>query len=149
SRGHSLRLYKGLRKAESSALVQIRAGKIGLRAFLYQRKVPGIDDPYYLACRDEFGTAPLEDAYHVITECPVLYEARKALLEALCIPIGSWDHARFHTALRDPRYGPGTGFGGRGREDEGAAGATAWARPAPAPPPPFFEKLYYSFIFGP
>ena len=79
------------------------AGKIGLRAFLYQRKVPGIDDPYCLAYRDEFGTAPLEDAYYVITECPVLYEARKALSEALCIPIGSWDHARFHIALRDPK----------------------------------------------
>src|SRR5208282_574279 len=142
SRGHSLRLYKGLRKAESSALVQIRAGKIGLRAFLYQRKVPGIDDPYCLACRDEFGTAPLEDAYHVITECPVLHEARKALSEALCIPIGSWDHARFHTALRDPRqailitrwiitsgrlpeYGLATEFEAREREDEWAAGATA------------------------
>src|SRR5208337_78569 len=98
-----LRLYKGLRKAESSALVQLYTGKIGLRAFLYQRKVPGIDDPYYLTYRDEFGAAPLKDAYYVITECPVLHDARKALSEALYIPVGSWDHARFYTALRDPR----------------------------------------------
>src|SRR5208337_881579 len=142
SRGYSLRLYKGLRKAESSALVQIRAGKIGLRAFLYQRKVPGIDDPYYLAYRDEFGTAPLKDAYHVITECSALYEARKALSEALCIPTGSWGYARFYTALRDPRqailitrwiitsgrlpeYGLATEFEAREREDKWAAGATA------------------------
>ena len=66
---------------------------------------------------------------------PVLYEARKALLEALYIPIGSWDHARFHTALRNPRqailitrwiivsgrlpeYGLATEFEARKREDK-------------------------------
>src|SRR5208282_5721489 len=104
--------------------------------------------------RDEFGTAPLEDAYHVITECPVLHEARKALSKALYIPIGSWDYARFHTALRDPRqailitrwiiasgrlpeYGPAKGFGGREREEEGGTGAPAQA--GPAPPPPFLK----------
>ena len=94
---------------------------------------------------NEFGTAPIEDAYHVITECSALQEARKALSEALCTPVGSWDHARFGTALRDPKqailitrwvitsgrlpaYGLATEFEAREREDEWAAGL----RPKPA-----------------
>ena len=39
--GGHLRLYAGLRKAQSSVLAQMRTGKIGLAAFLYYRKVPG------------------------------------------------------------------------------------------------------------
>jgi hypothetical protein len=37
-----LKLHAGLRKAESSILVQARTGRIGLAKFLYNRKVPGI-----------------------------------------------------------------------------------------------------------
>jgi hypothetical protein len=37
-----LKLYAGLRKAESSVLVQASTGRIGLAKFLYNRKVPGI-----------------------------------------------------------------------------------------------------------
>jgi len=41
--GKQLRLYEGLTKAESSILCQARTGKIGLRAFLHLRGVPGVD----------------------------------------------------------------------------------------------------------
>jgi len=37
-----LKLYAGLRKAESPVLVQAHAGRIGLAKFVYNRKVPGI-----------------------------------------------------------------------------------------------------------
>ena len=37
-----LKLHSGLRKAESSVLVQARTGRIGLAKFLYSCKVPGI-----------------------------------------------------------------------------------------------------------
>ena len=37
-----LKLHSGLRKAESSVLVQARTGRIGLAKFLYNCKVPGI-----------------------------------------------------------------------------------------------------------
>ena len=38
--GRCLRAHEGLTKAQSSVLVQLRTGKIGLGAFLYYRKVP-------------------------------------------------------------------------------------------------------------
>jgi hypothetical protein len=37
-----LKLHSGLRKAESSVLVQARTGRIGLAKFLYNRPVPGV-----------------------------------------------------------------------------------------------------------
>ena len=37
-----LKLHSGLRKAESSVVVQARTGRIGLAKFLYNCKVPGI-----------------------------------------------------------------------------------------------------------
>ena len=40
-----LGLHKGLRKPQSSLIIQLRTGKVGFRAFLYQRRVPGVDDP--------------------------------------------------------------------------------------------------------
>ena len=62
-----------LRKAESSALVQARTGKLGLKAFLFQRKVPDIATPL---C--DCGGAP-ETVGHLLRGC----EARGEGLEAL------------------------------------------------------------------
>jgi hypothetical protein len=63
-----LKLHSGLRKAESSVLVQTRTGRIGLAKFLYSRKVPGVlsaqcrcrtgeETPRHMAlfCIDEIG----------------------------------------------------------------------------------------------
>src|ERR1700735_2340765 len=40
-----LKLHDELQKAESSLLVQMRTGKIGLRAFLFERRVPDVMTP--------------------------------------------------------------------------------------------------------
>src|SRR4029077_5635185 len=57
-----LGLHKGLRKAESSLLVQMRTRKIGLRAFLFERQVPDIASPICF-CGDGRETATHVAAY--------------------------------------------------------------------------------------
>ena len=66
-------LHWGLRKAESSALIQIRTGRIGLAAFLNKARVPGYPSPF---C--QCGQAP-ETASHIIAHCPRFTEARSQL----------------------------------------------------------------------
>ena len=69
--GTSLERHKGLRKHESSVLIQMRTRKIGLRAFLHQRRVPEVLTPgcscgdapetpehLLLSCRETVGGAP-------------------------------------------------------------------------------------------
>ena len=65
-----------LRKAESSLLIQARTGKIGLRKFLFQVGVPGIQSPW---C--DCGNAE-ETVEHLAVGCvthPVAQGLRKAL----------------------------------------------------------------------
>ena len=42
-----LKLHESLTEKQSAIAVQMRTGKIGLRQFLYNREVPGIDSPLY------------------------------------------------------------------------------------------------------
>ncbi|KAM3515262.1 hypothetical protein MY11210_001155 [Beauveria gryllotalpidicola] len=56
----------------SSILVQLRTGKIGLNAFLHERRVPGFDSG---TCR--CGGGP-EDIYHMLLQC--------GLTERSCVP---------------------------------------------------------------
>src|ERR1700684_3835831 len=49
-----LKLHDELQKAESSLLVQMRTGKIGLRAFLFERRVPDVMTPV-CSCGDGWG----------------------------------------------------------------------------------------------
>ena len=51
-----LKLHDGLRKAESFLFIQMRTGKIGLRAFLFERRVPDVMTPV-CACGDGRETA--------------------------------------------------------------------------------------------
>jgi hypothetical protein len=58
-----LQLHEGLRKAESSMLIQAPTEKIGLAQFLYTRGVPGVVTALY-SC----GVGP-ETARHVVIYC--------------------------------------------------------------------------------
>ena len=60
----TLRLLADLPKPHSSLLTRIRAEKIGLVAFLHQRRVPGFESP---ACPCGW---QWETAKHVILNCP-------------------------------------------------------------------------------
>jgi hypothetical protein len=61
--GGHLRLYQGLKKAHSSILCQARTGRIGLRAFLFQRGVPEVNTP---VCPCGEGSQTSE---HLSSEC--------------------------------------------------------------------------------
>ena len=56
--------HKQCPKHISSMITQLRTGRVGLRAFLFQRKVPNIITPI-CSC----GEAP-ETTYHVLLNCP-------------------------------------------------------------------------------
>jgi hypothetical protein len=75
--GKALEKHTGLRKHESSLLTQIRTGKIGLRAFLFDRKVPDINTP-----RCSCGYAR-ETAAHLVLNCPDVEEDRERLRATL------------------------------------------------------------------
>ena len=68
-----LLLHKDLRKAESSLLVQIRTGRIGLAEFLYSRKVPGFPNGN---CRCDGG---LETPRHMALFCTIESARRQQL----------------------------------------------------------------------
>lgn len=73
----ALKKHLLLRKHESSLLTQIRTGKVGLRAFLFERRVPEVATP-----RCPCGEAP-ETAAHLILDCRQLDQQRQALRQAL------------------------------------------------------------------
>jgi len=73
----ALAKHAGLQKHESSLLVQIRTGKIGLKAFLHSRRVPGVTSP---GCECGAGR---ETALHLILECRDTTSQRWDLMEAL------------------------------------------------------------------
>ena len=68
-----LKLHSGLRKAESSVLVQARTGRIGLAKFLYNCKVPGI---LSAQCRCGAGE---ETPRHMVLYCTEEAERRQHL----------------------------------------------------------------------
>jgi hypothetical protein len=68
-----LKLHTGLKKAESSMLVQARTGRVGLAKFLYGRKVPGIQTAQ---CRCEAGE---ETVRHMILYCTEEASRRQSL----------------------------------------------------------------------
>ena len=80
----ALRKHQGLRKHESSVLTQIRTGKIGLRAFLFQARVPDVATPL---CR--CGNEP-ETPTHVILRCPELSEEREQLRSRVARPLHTY-----------------------------------------------------------
>ena len=73
TKGAHLRLYEKGYKAQTSVIIQMRTGKIGLSAFLYYRKVPGQLTP---AC----DCGRIQTVGHLLTEC---VEPRSQPLRAL------------------------------------------------------------------
>ena len=73
----ALKKHRHLLKHESSLLTQIRTGKIGLRAFLFERRVPEATTP-----RCSCGEAP-ETAAHLVLSCQQLDRQRGDLQRLL------------------------------------------------------------------
>ena len=73
----ALKKHRDLLKHESSLLTQIRTGKVGLRAFLFERKVPEVATP-----RCPCGDAP-ETAAHLVLDCRDLTQQREDLRQSL------------------------------------------------------------------
>ena len=59
-----LEIHKGLDKQLSSLVFQMRTGKIGLRKFLYEQRVPGVEDKGCDLCGQEEQTV-----YHILSTC--------------------------------------------------------------------------------
>ena len=76
----TLQKHNTLRKHESSTLVQIRTGKIGLKAFLFQCGVPSENSPN-CQCGER------ETAAHIILHCPLLAAQRNSLNKDLRRPL--------------------------------------------------------------
>ena len=87
----ALKKHHGLRKHESSLLTQIRTGKIGLRAFLFERKVPEVATP-----RCSCGEAP-ETAAHLVLDCRDLAQQREELRQIMS-PRAMYTYRDFATA---------------------------------------------------
>jgi Reverse transcriptase (RNA-dependent DNA polymerase)/Endonuclease-reverse transcriptase len=86
--------HKGLLKHESSVLIQLRTGKIGLNSFLHRRRVPDIQSPL-CSC----GLAP-ETPCHIVVDCPLTATARERLDTALA-PQAIRSHRDFAATLED------------------------------------------------
>lgn len=69
-------LHEGLRKAESSALTQMRTDKIGLADFLYKCRVPDVTSA---SCQCGWRRQTVK---HVFMCCPLFQERRQPLIEA-------------------------------------------------------------------
>lgn len=66
-------LHRKLRRPQSSIIIQLRTGKIGFRAFLFNRKVPDINSPWCLSCDGQ----ELETVQHILLKCPAWKELRE------------------------------------------------------------------------
>ena len=71
----NLTYWKGLRKATTSVLIQLRTGIIGLAEYL--SKIKRSDSP---RCQCDLGNQSVK---HVLLECPLLKELRSEMVEEL------------------------------------------------------------------
>ncbi|KAJ5393043.1 hypothetical protein N7465_012017 [Penicillium sp. CMV-2018d] len=71
----NLAYWKGLRKATTSVLIQLRTGIVGLAEYLY--KIKRKDSP---RCGCDLGN---QSVRHVLLECPLLEEQRHAMINKL------------------------------------------------------------------
>jgi hypothetical protein len=94
----ALQKHNGLRKHESSLLTQIRTGKVGLRAYLFERQVPEV------ATRCPCGDAP-ETAAHIVLDCRDLTQQREALRRTMA-PQALCTYRDFATATSRKKCAP-------------------------------------------
>ena len=92
-----MKLHENLTNEQSAITVQMWTGKTGLRQFLYNRKVPGIDSPI---CECGGGHQTVK---HVLFACPKYTTKRR----------GYWDQEKREAAwgelqLRKILTGPGS-----------------------------------------
>ena len=71
----TLGVHRGLSKAASALIEQMRTEKIGLKKFLHSRKVPGFDSPE-CPCR-----RGLQSAKHLLVECLLHTQKRNRIWE--------------------------------------------------------------------
>lgn len=69
-RGTSVSIHRNLKRAQSSVATLIRSEHIGLRSYLYRRKVPGVDNP---KCPCGY---PSQNVKHMIMACPQRVKGR-------------------------------------------------------------------------
>jgi len=81
----ALQLHEGLTKRQSAILVQLRTEKIGLRDFLFRRKVPDILDPM---CTCQEGRQTVR---HILFTCHKLKDIRRQ--ELVHLPEGNYFRA--------------------------------------------------------
>src|SRR6516162_542342 len=91
----AVRRHDGLCKVESSVLVQARTGKIGLRDFLFQRRVPDAITPLCSCPRAE-----RETVEHLVLRCGNVSEQQRAWLQERAQPLHT--SSDFATALQSP-----------------------------------------------
>lgn len=91
----ALAKYHGLRKHEASLLLQLRTGKVGLRAFLFDRKVPDVITPL-CSCGTE-----KETPAHIALNCVLYGDEREELRRALA-PRALRSHRDFEAITDDP-----------------------------------------------
>jgi hypothetical protein len=84
-----------LKKHESSLLTQVRTGKAGLRAFLFQRRVPVVTTPLCQCGREA------ETPVHIALFCTILEADRQRLMELLAPNPPQTPHD-FAAATADP-----------------------------------------------
>ena len=70
-------LYAGLSKGQSAILAQLRTGKVGFNAFLYERRVPTVLSP---RCACDLGAMTV---HHILLVCPTWATLRSRYLEEL------------------------------------------------------------------
>jgi hypothetical protein len=92
----ALSKHEGLHKHYSSLLTQVRTGRVGLRAFLFERKVPDIATPW---CQCGEG---LETAAHLVLDCGELLQQRNEL-QRLQQPLALRTYRDFVEATTQPR----------------------------------------------
>jgi len=91
----AVRRHDGLRKVESSVLVQARTGKIGLRHFLFQRRVPEAVTPLCNCSHQQ-----RETAEHLVLRCDNVSEQQRTWLKERAKPLRT--SSDFTAALQCP-----------------------------------------------